>query len=420
MKVFWSWQSDLDPKSHRFFIKSCLEEAVKKASQELDLDESDRPELDHDTKGVAGMADIPSTILRKISESTVFVADVTPILKSLSAKTFPNPNVMIELGYALQKPGPDRMIGVLNTAEGWKIEDLPFDLRFRRMMTFSLKADPSPSDVKQAKSKLVADLAAAISLNISSQIERNTAEKQIEGSPSRVNIPSVWKTAKETIEHADPFGRGLKKRVNFLVAGPRAYARLIPSGWKSGKPTVSAIAGLPQSLTVNAPIEGGAHGDYGACAEGFVRYWITSGNNAQNFETINVTMFLDEIGEFWSVHGTVVANFRGGIGLRNESLLRNWYTFLKTSNAALDHLGAENTRRVELGLAQMGEIKWSSDWNDGPLARKPNFSINFQERKWNEEIIRKTLVEAYTGVKDLFALPSATLEEVDNIIPPAP
>jgi hypothetical protein len=416
MKVFWSWQSDLDHKSHRSFIKSCLDEAIGKINHGLDLNESDRPELDHDTKGVAGMADIPTTILRKISESAIFVADVTPILKSPSAKTFPNPNVMIELGYALQKPGPDRMIGVLNTAEGWKVEDLPFDLRFRRMMTFKLKVDASPGDLKRAKDKLIAELTAAITLNISIQMEINTAEKQIEGAASRINMPSVWKTAASTIEHMDAFGRGSKKKVNFIVDSPRAYARLIPAGWMSGKPTVSAIAELPQHLVVNAPLEGGSHGDFGACEEGFVRYWITAGNNVQNFETTNATMFLEEFGEFWSVHGTVIAEFHGGVDLRNESLLRNWYTFLKTANAALDHLGAEKIRRVELGLVQMGQIKWYSEWGDGPLARKSSFSLSFQERDWNEENIRKRLVEAYTGVKNVFALPKATLDEVSKII----
>jgi hypothetical protein len=419
MKVFWSWQSDLDYKSHRSFIKSCLDAAIGRINQGLDLNESDRPELDHDTKGVAGMADIPATILRKISESSVFVADVTPILRSKSAKTFPNPNVMIELGYALQKPGPDRMIGVLNTAEGWKVEDLPFDLRFRRMMTYKLKVDASPKDFKQAKDKLIDEFTAAITLNISSQMQVNTIEKQIEGAASRINMPSVWKTATSTIEHMDAFGRGSKKKVNFIVDSPRAYARLVPAGWKSGKPTVSAIAGLPQHLVVNAPLEGGSHGDFGACEEGFVRYWITAGTNAQNFETINATMFLEEFGEFWLVNGTAISEFRGGVVLRNESLLRCWYTFLKSANATLDHLGADKIRRVELGLVQMGQVQWYSDWADGPFARKPSFSVSFQERDWSEEFIRHRLVEAYTGVKNLFALPKATLVEVSNIISPA-
>ena len=68
----------------------------------------------------------------------------------------------------------------------------------------------------------------------------------------------------------------------------------------------------------------------------------------------------------------------------------------------------------------MGQINWPSQWGDGPLARKLSFSVNFQERDWNEEIIRKRLVEAYTGVKNLFALPTSTLEELNKIIQPVP
>jgi hypothetical protein len=105
LKVFWSWQDDLDPARHRHFIKTCLEEAVAQVGQELGLEDANRPELDHDTKNERGMVDIVATILRKIAESAVFVADVTPIGRSAGGKAVPNPNVLIELGWALREPG---------------------------------------------------------------------------------------------------------------------------------------------------------------------------------------------------------------------------------------------------------------------------------------------------------------------------
>ena len=43
----------------------------------------------------------------------------------------PNPNVMLEYGYALDALGNQRLIGVFNKAFG-KPDDLPFDLRHRR------------------------------------------------------------------------------------------------------------------------------------------------------------------------------------------------------------------------------------------------------------------------------------------------
>ena len=55
MKVFWSWQNDYLPSQCRHFIKEALEEAVKKAGEELEVEDADRPELDHDTKEVNTM-----------------------------------------------------------------------------------------------------------------------------------------------------------------------------------------------------------------------------------------------------------------------------------------------------------------------------------------------------------------------------
>jgi hypothetical protein len=80
---------------------------------ELGLEDAERPEVDHDTKDTLGMAEITKTILDKISKAAVFVADVTPIGKAESGKALLNPNVMIELGWALKEVGPDRIIAVL-------------------------------------------------------------------------------------------------------------------------------------------------------------------------------------------------------------------------------------------------------------------------------------------------------------------
>jgi hypothetical protein len=101
MKVFWSWQSDVSPKTCRSFIRVALVAAIERVGVELGVEDADRPEIDHDTKGEAGMVDIPATILRKISEAAVFVADLMPIIRGQNGKALPNPNVCIELGWAM-------------------------------------------------------------------------------------------------------------------------------------------------------------------------------------------------------------------------------------------------------------------------------------------------------------------------------
>jgi hypothetical protein len=46
----------------------------------------------------------------------VFVADVTPINAGSDHRLCPNPNVLIELGYAVKALGWSRIVMVLNTA----------------------------------------------------------------------------------------------------------------------------------------------------------------------------------------------------------------------------------------------------------------------------------------------------------------
>ena len=69
-----------------------------------------------------------------------------------------NPNVLFEFGYAFGTLGAQAMIGVFNTASGM-VEELPFDLRPKRLMTYRL----APGDDKAAaRARLVDALAAAI------------------------------------------------------------------------------------------------------------------------------------------------------------------------------------------------------------------------------------------------------------------
>lgn len=167
--VFWSWQSDLPSEVTRDFIKQALSQALKKVNAELELEQAERIELDHDTKGEAGLVEIVKTIFDKIEDCEVFVADITPVAEvhaSETGKKVPNPNVMIELGYTLHKLGHKRIITVANLAFGGKPEDLPFDLRHRRgAITYSLQSATDPSFEKQMKS-LVSQLAYALKINL--------------------------------------------------------------------------------------------------------------------------------------------------------------------------------------------------------------------------------------------------------------
>jgi hypothetical protein len=156
--VFYSWQTDSDERFNRYFIEDCLKRAVRKLNRE---DLSDLV-IDRDTKNVPGMPDIGHTILEKIAQSAIVVADLTLInpaaVRRPDERPVSNPNVLFELGYAFGTLGPQAMVGVFNTASG-EVEELPFDLRPKRLMTYQLAAGDDKTEVR---AKLVDALAAAV------------------------------------------------------------------------------------------------------------------------------------------------------------------------------------------------------------------------------------------------------------------
>ena len=132
--IFYSWQSDHPNKTNRGFIETALVQAAKAIRNDDTLDVE--PVIDRDTANVPGSPDIAGTIFEKIAAADVFVADVSNVSPEGARRSSPNPNVLIELGYALRALGPGRVILVMNLAYG-TIEQLPFDLRGRRIVTYT-------------------------------------------------------------------------------------------------------------------------------------------------------------------------------------------------------------------------------------------------------------------------------------------
>ncbi|WP_315922073.1 hypothetical protein [Mesorhizobium sp. SP-1A] len=137
-RVFYSWQS-----SHgsRRVVEKYVNKALAKLNSplvevsEIDgsvLQDFGRYELDHDTKGVSGMPPIMDTIKEKIQICDVFVADMTPI--EINDRYYPNPNVMLELGYALHALGHGRIVLVANVSkvDNYDFSKMPFDLKHHR------------------------------------------------------------------------------------------------------------------------------------------------------------------------------------------------------------------------------------------------------------------------------------------------
>lgn len=159
--VFYSWQSDLPNKTNRGFIEDCLERAIKelKAEAELSVD----PCIDRDTKNVPGSPDIAATIFEKIESCGLFVCDVSLINKGTPGRPTPNPNVLIELGFAVRALGWSRVVCILNQTSG-AVEDLPFDLRHRRVRCYRLDDNGEKGDARKLLTGVLkSDLEAAFS-----------------------------------------------------------------------------------------------------------------------------------------------------------------------------------------------------------------------------------------------------------------
>jgi hypothetical protein len=152
-RIFYSWQSDLDGAITRNFIESALNGALK----DIQKDQSTQiePVLDRDTVGIPGSPTISDTIFAKIQLSDAFVADVSIINSGTGGRPAPNPNVLLELGFAVAHIGWDRIILIMNTVLG-SPDTLPFDLRGRRVLPYRLM--PSASDRPAVKTSLVGRL----------------------------------------------------------------------------------------------------------------------------------------------------------------------------------------------------------------------------------------------------------------------
>ena len=75
--IFFSWQSDLDSRTHRNYIEKCIKKSIKSINKNEDL--HIYVEYDRDTLGLLGTPDISSSIFEKISKCALFVADISNI-----------------------------------------------------------------------------------------------------------------------------------------------------------------------------------------------------------------------------------------------------------------------------------------------------------------------------------------------------
>jgi hypothetical protein len=240
-RVFYSWQSDLPRATNRNFILTALETAAEaiRADKSIEVE----PVVDRDTQGVPGSPDISDTIFEKIEQAAVFLCDVSIINPASTDKDrpTPNPNVLLELGYALKQLGPSRIIMVMNKAFG-PPEQLPFDLRLKRVLPYQMSEDGDRGPERRKLQKALEQALRAIFEGHGSQ-NKGTV----------IQPPALVEQAKQVIEDGKPNRVALATR--YMRALADEVNRLAPDLGKADQqkldePLVEAI-NQTEDLVVN-------------------------------------------------------------------------------------------------------------------------------------------------------------------------
>ena len=142
-RIFYSWQSDRT--DCRNFIANILKKLPNEMSNLTTVN------IDRDTLNVPGSPDIGDTVFEKIERCDLFIADISLINdKDYVCRQTPNPNVLIELGYAIKALGWDKIL-LLFCKDYGDVESIPFDINHRRISLFELGLNLESKEERQKK-----------------------------------------------------------------------------------------------------------------------------------------------------------------------------------------------------------------------------------------------------------------------------
>ncbi|HWK04730.1 MAG TPA: hypothetical protein VNS58_13915 [Puia sp.] len=198
--IFFSWQSDISPESNTNAIRNSLRECSANIEAEMT---NVHIKLDEATRNTTGSPDIPATIFDKIPSADIFICDITTINSNSkdTPKKSPNPNVLIELGYASAMVGWDRIIMLFNKSFGEFPAEVPFDIDRRRITPYSVNDKKDKIGKKELQLVLEIAIKAIIKDNplrpfdkrklSPQQIKRNKDISNLKWLFNSIHIPSM-------------------------------------------------------------------------------------------------------------------------------------------------------------------------------------------------------------------------------------
>jgi hypothetical protein len=419
MKVFWSWQSDTPGKIGRHFVRDALSAAIEQLKQTPEIEEPTAREarsamhLDQDRKGIPGSPDLARVILEKIEQSTVFVADVTSVgitttqPEATQPKKVINPNVAIELGYALHALGDRAFLMVMNEHYGSRA-DLPFDLQSKAgPIIFRLPPDADRKTITAASRQLTAQLAEALELCIAQHVERARQQTPFpevvaaaEYNPALYFRPDeVLATESSGQEYRFPYARAAYIRLFPSYGNPRIGLAVLNPIFQTRKPVPMCIVqgGVPGRNRFG-PIIYAAQGP--DKIEGLT----------QGFET----------GELWGIDGTIFRpdehwDYRArdlGIPMRviptidfEKLYVRVLRNYVQVASSALK---LDPPYTVELGAVGLKDVYFTAPGLHGRGERKgPVKVVSFQRRyalsDMTDDATKSVLSRYFADLYDLAA-----------------
>lgn len=172
ISIFYSWQSDLPNNKNRTFINSCLNKAIKQLLKSCPR--VTEITLEMDSRNECGTPDLIESIFNKIDECDIFIADISIINLKPQKRLTPNPNVLLELGYAAKSKGWSNIICIFNT-EFARIEDLPFDIRSRKPLIYNTSGELSKIRENLLKS-LISSIEGIVNIRLTDKEEYSSTK----------------------------------------------------------------------------------------------------------------------------------------------------------------------------------------------------------------------------------------------------
>jgi hypothetical protein len=350
--IFFSWQSDTPRNVGRGLIERALERAVGAIGVDSEVEEAvrDSLEVDRDTRGVSGSPPIVDTIFKKIDSAAVFVADLTFAGRRPDGAPIPNPNVLIEYGWALKALGHGRIVSVMNTAFGNPSDnEMPFDLRhLRHPIQYDCPASADETTRKTVRAALAKRLEGAIktvvnsdefkaSLPQSPEAPRFKGKEALDG-PGRFRPKGQSIGVSDHHVFLDTKGRDVT-----LTDGPAMWLRVMPviapaRRWSTGE--LRKVSTSPPLLMPMHSTIGGY--SYLRAEDGFGVHAVIEDHR----DKTSWMVFAFTTGEVWAIDTYLPSAARDYIPINEKSLSKS----LEEYASFLSRLGIEPPYRWIVGI----------------------------------------------------------------------